>query len=189
MSTSAPRVPFPPPTGPDWASIKATCISGNESVRATAKRYGVTHAAILKRAKAEGWGLRSNAARRAGTRGVTSNQPKAGNHGAVTQRGNQPGGNQAKAKGKPPEGKILAVIREWQKNWLEIGRVTLEEYNGAILIQVRSWSRDLKTGELRPTKKGVAVTISQVVTEVLPGLNDALAKARELGLYDEGADQ
>ena len=44
-----------PQSLPDWLKVRAEYEAGGTSIRAIAKRNGVSHPAIIKRAKAEGW--------------------------------------------------------------------------------------------------------------------------------------
>jgi hypothetical protein len=47
--------PTPEPAGPDWDMIRADFEAGALSVREIARRAGISHTGILKRANAEGW--------------------------------------------------------------------------------------------------------------------------------------
>ena len=76
----------------------------------------------------------------------------------------------------------IAVI---PKNRSSEIRVSLVKYMGINLVDVRIFS-SFDNGEKRPTKQGVAVSITR-----LPALADALTlaltEARRLGLFDEKA--
>jgi Transcriptional Coactivator p15 (PC4) len=76
------------------------------------------------------------------------------------------------------------VIAEWWKNRRhESIRVRLSSYEGRALIDVRTWYGE--DGKLKPGK-GFAATVKhlpRLATEIAK----ALAKARELGLIDDGA--
>ncbi|WP_294613062.1 transcriptional coactivator p15/PC4 family protein [uncultured Roseovarius sp.] len=73
----------------------------------------------------------------------------------------------------------IATIR---KNAREDLRVTLDEFRGHHLINLRVWF-DTDDGEQRPGKQGVAVRL-----DLLPHLRQALSEAekeaRKLGLID-----
>jgi hypothetical protein len=166
----------------DWVAIQSAWTKSDETVRQIGERHGISHARIHQKAKTEGWGERR------GGSGVSpkrskGNLPSPGNlpnAGGLPKKPYQPNGKSA--AGKPPQGKVLAIVREWQKNWKEMARITVEEFNGRIVVRGWSWYRDLKTGELKPTKKGWSVSLNQVESQWIPGLIDAVAKARELGL-------
>lgn len=63
------------------------------------------------------------------------------------------------------------VIAEWPKNAREVIRVELSTYNGAQLIQIRTWYRADDDG-LRPGRSGYAVSIKH-----LPDIANAFAAA------------
>lgn len=64
------------------------------------------------------------------------------------------------------------VIADLEKNASERVRVTLTEYNGRALCDVRVYTEYKTTGEIGPTKKGVSVRV-----EMLPALISALTEA------------
>lgn len=64
------------------------------------------------------------------------------------------------------------IIAEWQKNSRESVRVTLGEYAGKPNCDVRIWY-EAKDGSLKPSPKGVTVSLEQ-----LPQLAEALVKAQ-----------
>ena len=66
---------------------------------------------------------------------------------------------------------------------------TLETYEGHNLLNVRTWYTDKKTGVDRPTAKGITMPVRRL-PDFLKAVNDALSKARELGLLEEdGGDE
>lgn len=74
----------------------------------------------------------------------------------------------------------IAII---EKNSLEEVRVTLDEYSGHQLIDVRVYA-DFKTGNVEtrgPTKKGVSLNIAKL-PELLDGLSLAMEVAQRRGL-------
>ena len=55
MDIETALAPPPEPAGPDWAKVKIDFEAGAASVREIARRAGVSHTAVLKRANAEAW--------------------------------------------------------------------------------------------------------------------------------------
>jgi hypothetical protein len=64
-----------------------------------------------------------------------------------------------------------AVIAEWPPNRRERARVSIEQFNGTWLINVRKWF-EAEDGTPRPGKRGIAFGLKH-----LPQLADAVAKA------------
>ena len=64
------------------------------------------------------------------------------------------------------------VIADLEKNASERVRVTLTEYNGRALCDVRVYTEYKTTGEIGPTKKGISFRV-----EMLPALIAALTEA------------
>jgi hypothetical protein len=176
----------------DWVAIESAYKKSTESVREIAARKGVSHVAILKRAREEGWGSRPPGARKA--------PPKAGNQSAelpksvtsmlkgamfeetVThQRGNQARGNEAIPSGV----KLPVIIRQWVKNRQEVAQVCLDQYKGHPTLDCRSWYRDVASGQLKPSPKGWTLPLAQAA-DLAVAINDAIAKAQELGLLPKG---
>lgn len=48
------------------------------------------------------------------------------------------------------------IIGEFQKNTAERVKVTWETYKGSRFVDIRAYYED-KTGELKPTRKGIAI--------------------------------
>jgi hypothetical protein len=61
------------------------------------------------------------------------------------------------------------VISEFSKNTQETIRVSITEFKGYELIDVRAYYRDNETGELKPTRKGITLSI-----ELYDKLKDAI---------------
>ena len=63
-------------------------------------------------------------------------------------------------------------MKEIRKNKTEVIRISLKEYQGHKLIDLRVWYED-ENGEYKPTKKGIsfnrnlAVNVSNAIREVL----------------------
>lgn len=64
------------------------------------------------------------------------------------------------------------VIADLEKNATERVRVTLTEYNGRNLCDIRVYTEYKSSGEVGPTKKGVSLRV-----EMLPALIAALTEA------------
>lgn len=64
------------------------------------------------------------------------------------------------------------VVADLEKNATERVRITLTEYNGRDLCDIRVYTEYKTTGEIGPTKKGVSLRV-----EMLPALISALTEA------------
>ncbi len=53
------------------------------------------------------------------------------------------------------------VITEWKRNESEVGRLTVDEFNGREIVHLRIWARD-KQGELVPTTRGITIPLDQL---------------------------
>lgn len=88
---------------------------------------------------------------------------------------------------KPVLAEPVIVSEFWANRRGESVRISLREYEGIALVDVRR-HYTAKDGVLRPTKKGLSIAIRR-----LPDLNAALAKAeqkaRELGLIKPAGEQ
>jgi hypothetical protein len=82
-----------------------------------------------------------------------------------------------------PEPVIISEF--WANRRGESVRVQLSEFEGRVLVDVRRHYTD-KEGKLRPTRKGISIAVTRL-TELAGAINQAVAKARELGLIDKGA--
>jgi hypothetical protein len=77
------------------------------------------------------------------------------------------------------------IVAQFFKNRRkEIVRVTLAEYEGHPLVDVRQFFTDEKDGRVRATRKGIAMAVRRL-PDLADAINKAMAKARELGLIDE----
>jgi len=72
------------------------------------------------------------------------------------------------------------VIAEWQRNKREVIRVSLEEYQGRTIIDLRCWWYDDQR-ELNPGRSGLTLALKHLPT-LASGLADASARAEALGL-------
>ena len=78
-------------------------------------------------------------------------------------------------KGKP------LIIAEWPRNNRETIRVSIDQFNGRDVVDVRSWYTD-KSGELKPGRSGICLSVAHL-PELADALNKALAAAHESGLF------
>ncbi len=78
-----------------------------------------------------------------------------------------PPGNRRRAK-SDLDGEIVA---EWPINRRETARVSIEPYNGVMLVNFRKWYEG-EGGERRPSRQGIALNIKH-----LPRLVEAALKA------------
>jgi hypothetical protein len=78
-----------------------------------------------------------------------------------------------------------AIVAEWAISRHERVRVSIEQFKGVDLINIRKWF-EAEDGSLRPGKAGIALNVKH-----LPQLADAVAKAfsgaRERGLVSTDA--
>jgi Transcriptional Coactivator p15 (PC4) len=72
------------------------------------------------------------------------------------------------------EGSVMTdatIIAEWTINRRESVRVSVEQYKGVDLVNIRKWFK-ADDGSLRPGKAGIALNVKH-----LPQLTDAITKA------------
>ena len=74
----------------------------------------------------------------------------------------------------------IATIR---KNTKEEIRISLSEWEGHDLINVRVWMDPYEGGERKPTKKGVACKVT-LLPDIIAALQQAEAEARVAGLLN-----
>jgi Transcriptional Coactivator p15 (PC4) len=73
----------------------------------------------------------------------------------------------------------------WANRRGEAVIVCLREYQGTLIVDVRR-HYTAADGKLRPTSKGLALTIAKL-PELTAAINKAFAKAKQLGLVDDEA--
>lgn len=73
------------------------------------------------------------------------------------------------------------IISTIPKNAAEELRVTLTEFNGHNLCDLRLYAAYRTTGEIGPTKKGITVSVA-LLPAIIAGLQEAEAEARRRGL-------
>ena len=69
------------------------------------------------------------------------------------------------------------------KNATEELRVTLTEYQGKPLLDLRVFTTYRTTGEVGPTKKGVTIKV-ELLPDLIAALRQAEGEARKLGFVD-----
>jgi len=81
---------------------------------------------------------------------------------------------------------LPAVIARLPKNADEEVRVTLDEYRGHHLVDVRIFADFTAANVPMPTKKGISIRVGQL-PDLIEALRDAETRARQLGLLHEEA--
>lgn len=66
------------------------------------------------------------------------------------------------------------LLASFQKNAMEEVRLSLTEYKGHQLVDLRVYFQPLSSGEAYPTKKGLTISV-----DVFPELKDAIVKVYE----------
>jgi hypothetical protein len=79
------------------------------------------------------------------------------------------------------------VIAQWPKSVRETLRVTLDEFNGRSVIDIRTWWWT-EAGELRPGRAGLTVS-TRHLKALATALSDAAQTAEERGLIDQGTER
>lgn len=87
------------------------------------------------------------------------------------------------ASSAQPATLLPIVISEWRRNADEIIRVSLNQFNGRDVIDVRSWWKH-QDGLWRPSRSGITLAV-QHLTKLSEAMQDALTRARALGLVRE----
>ena len=126
--------------------------------------------------------------------GVTSDFPTAGRglESENADRDSSPIGVNHNSNGRAggplplyPTG-VSGAIATVPKNRVEEVRIRIETYHGHDCVDVRAFADFDQTGEMRPTKKGVALRLA-LLPELIAGLQLAEAEARRRGLLDGAA--
>jgi hypothetical protein len=78
----------------------------------------------------------------------------------------------------PPE--PIEVAKFWANRRGEAVIVSLREYEGAVVIDVRRFYTGAD-GKFAPTRKGISLTINKL-PDLATAINKAVTKAQELGL-------
>ena len=71
----------------------------------------------------------------------------------------------------------VITVAEWAKNERELVRVTLDEFNGRPIVDVRVWYRHAASGEQRPGRQGITMSARH-----LPALANAVNQALDLAV-------
>lgn len=77
---------------------------------------------------------------------------------------------------------MTIIVAEWPKSVRESLRVTLDEFQGRPVVDVRTWWWT-EAGELRPGKSGLTVS-TRHVRQLADALTEAAKQAEERGLID-----
>jgi hypothetical protein len=72
------------------------------------------------------------------------------------------------------------IIAEWPLNRRERARISIEQFNGTWLINVRKWF-EVDDGSMRPGKQGIALGLKHL-PPLASGFANALTAARDRGL-------
>ena len=83
-------------------------------------------------------------------------------------------------------GALPCIVASWPRNIRETVCVKLDQYRGRNTIDVRTWYPG-DDGELKPGK-GLTLSVSHL-PKLAAALADALAKAKALGLIQEGGGE
>jgi Transcriptional Coactivator p15 (PC4) len=75
---------------------------------------------------------------------------------------------------------LPVTIAEWQRNERDVIRVSLSNYNGTPVVDLRVWFRN-STGEFKPGRAGITLGVKQL-PRIADALALALAAARERSL-------
>ena len=75
------------------------------------------------------------------------------------------------------------TVAEWRRSEKERIRITLHEYKGRNVIDLRTWWED-QTGRERAGRHGITLDVSHTA-KLAKGFKRALVKARKAGLIDE----
>jgi hypothetical protein len=78
---------------------------------------------------------------------------------------------------------LPVIVADIRKNDSERLRITIDEFHGVPIIDVRQWYFSRDDSEPRPTKKGLSVAIRHLPA-LAKAMTDALDRAREMGLID-----
>lgn len=73
-----------------------------------------------------------------------------------------------------------AIVAEWTINRRERVRISLEQFKGVDLINIRKWF-EADDGSLRPAKAGIALNV-KYLPQIVAALAQSLTMAKERGL-------
>ena len=83
---------------------------------------------------------------------------------------------------RPVRGDVMEKLVETiRKNASEEIRISLSEWEGHDLVNIRVWMTPYEGGERRPTKKGIACKVA-LLPEIIAALQAAESEARKAGL-------
>jgi hypothetical protein len=75
------------------------------------------------------------------------------------------------------------LVAEWPRSEREVLRIMLSKYRERISIDVRAWFRTRQGGELRPSRRGFSLPLTEI-SDIREGLRKAEKIAAQLGLTD-----
>ncbi|MCD0417280.1 transcriptional coactivator p15/PC4 family protein [Rubrivivax sp. JA1024] len=81
---------------------------------------------------------------------------------------------------------LFLAIAEWPINRREHLRVTIEDFNGSPLLNIRKWYKAEGGDELLPSKRGIALSVRHV-GQLTAALSEASREARRLSLTGTAA--
>ena len=81
---------------------------------------------------------------------------------------------------------LPVTVSEWQKNARETVRVRLDVFHDRATVDVRTWYRDEKSGELCPGRAGITLAVRHL-PDLAEGVARAFETARAAGLIEEAA--
>lgn len=76
------------------------------------------------------------------------------------------------------------LVAELPRNQREAFRIMISRYQGRISIDVRVWFRTQHGGELRPSRRGVSLRLTEI-SDIRAGLREAKELAVEQGLIEQ----
>lgn len=77
------------------------------------------------------------------------------------------------------------VAAEFERNSREVVRVSIDEYRGRKIIDVRTWYRD--GAALKPGRSGISIALGHLPA-LVGGLQMAVARAKAAGLLDDARE-
>ena len=79
------------------------------------------------------------------------------------------------------------IVREWPRNVRETLRVSLDQFNGRDVVDVRVWYWD-RSGELKPGRAGLMLS-TRHLKQLAFALAEAAERAEGVGLIDERVER
>jgi Transcriptional Coactivator p15 (PC4) len=92
----------------------------------------------------------------------------------------------AERNSRAKESEPKQIIAEWPINRREHARVSIENYRGTWLCDIRKWF-ETADGERRPGLQGIALNVAQL-PQLARAIADAQSTAREHGLITDNVE-